>query len=125
MPVVYRCSHCGRVLYVHWRVGQNSYGVPTPSEIIARNGGVCPYCGHRLGRPSIDDIEDVEDRALVKMHVEALRQELELEDRSVFVSARLPAEFVRNLDLLAERLGVSRSEVLCLAVARLMGESNA
>ena len=54
--IVYRCRVCGYVLYVVRRVGQDSYGVPTPSEVIRMYGGVCPRCGHRLGRPGPGDV---------------------------------------------------------------------
>lgn len=45
MPVVFVCSNCGRILYVFKRAGQDYYGIPTPSELASRIGGVCPYCG--------------------------------------------------------------------------------
>ncbi len=45
MPVIYRCSNCGKPIYVFLRAGQDYYGIPTPSELAARVGGVCPYCG--------------------------------------------------------------------------------
>ena len=77
LPVVYRCRSCGYVFYVHWRVGQNSYGVPTPSEVSSWYGGLCPRCGTPLGRPSLQDIDVVADRELVRMRVELLKQELE------------------------------------------------
>lgn len=54
--IVYRCRVCGYVLYVVLRVGQDSYGVPTPSEVIRMYGGVCPRCGHRLGKSGPGDI---------------------------------------------------------------------
>ncbi len=56
MPVVYRCSRCGYPLYVFPRVGWNSYGVPTPSEVIAMYDGVCPACGKPLRKPSPSSI---------------------------------------------------------------------
>lgn len=56
MPVVYRCRVCGYVLYVFARVGQDSYGVPTPSEVLSRFGGLCPRCGRPLDRPTPNDI---------------------------------------------------------------------
>ena len=52
MPVVYRCGRCGYILDVFVKVGQNSYGVPTPEEVLSRYGGVCPRCGARL-RPKL------------------------------------------------------------------------
>ena len=45
MPVIYRCSKCKHVIYVFARAGQDYYGIPTPSELSARLGGSCPYCG--------------------------------------------------------------------------------
>ena len=57
MPVVYRCSNCGYILDVFVRVGQNSYGVPTPSEVVARYGGYCPMCGKSLNtKPRLHDV---------------------------------------------------------------------
>jgi len=77
MPVVYRCRVCGYVLYVHWRVGQSSYGVPTPSEVSSWYGGRCPRCGHPLARPGLDDVTVVADKELVVARVELLKRELE------------------------------------------------
>ncbi|HIP56580.1 MAG TPA: hypothetical protein EYH02_00700 [Ignisphaera aggregans] len=48
MPVIYRCSRCKNVIYTFARAGQDYYGIPTPSELSARLGGVCPYCGKTL-----------------------------------------------------------------------------
>jgi len=56
MPVVYRCRSCGFILHVYERVGQDRYGIPTPSRIAIRYGGRCPRCGAPLGTPSLGDI---------------------------------------------------------------------
>jgi len=56
LPIVYRCKVCGFLLHVFVRVGQNSYGVPTPSELMSQYGGICPRCGHSLEPPTLDDI---------------------------------------------------------------------
>jgi len=48
MPIVYRCSKCGKVLYVFEFVGQDYFGIPSPSELHAKLGGLCPYCGKPL-----------------------------------------------------------------------------
>ena len=56
MPIVYRCRYCGFILHVFKRVGQDSYGIPTPSELSARYGGFCPRCGNRLSKPTLKDI---------------------------------------------------------------------
>ncbi len=53
---MYRCSRCGFPLYVFARVGQSSYGLPTPSEVIYMHGGRCPRCGKPLEKPSIKRI---------------------------------------------------------------------
>ena len=57
MPVIFRCSKCGKILYVFNRVGQDYFGIPTPSEVISLYGGVCPQCGSRLKIPSVNDIK--------------------------------------------------------------------
>ncbi len=56
MPVMYVCGSCGYPLSVFVKVGQNSYGVPTPDEVIAQYGGICLRCGSPLRRPRLDDI---------------------------------------------------------------------
>gem|GEM_PF-404598 len=57
MPVVFICSNCGHVLYVFNRAGQDYYGIPTPSELSSRIGGVCPYCGKTIVlKPSLSNI---------------------------------------------------------------------
>ena len=57
MPVVYRCSACGFILYIFVRKGQDTRGIPTPSSIIYMYGGRCPRCGKPLRPPSHRDIE--------------------------------------------------------------------
>ncbi|MCC6023021.1 MAG: hypothetical protein QXH99_07450 [Sulfolobales archaeon] len=57
MPVIYRCSHCGNVLYSFEKVGQDFYGLPTPSELSIKLGGKCSKCGNLLGRPKLDSIK--------------------------------------------------------------------
>lgn len=56
MPVVYVCRHCGEIIYVFERVGQDCYGLPTPSELKERVGAVCPRCKMPLGEPSLDEV---------------------------------------------------------------------
>ena len=55
--IVYVCKDCGYPLYKFERVGQDFYGVRTPSELISIYGGRCPACGHEISAPSIDDIK--------------------------------------------------------------------
>ena len=82
MPIVYRCKNCGFILHVFVRVGQNSYGVPTPSELASWYGGICPRCGAPLGRPTLSDI-------IVKPNgMEELRRVLEEAKQSMRISFR-------------------------------------
>ncbi|GEM_PF-1016751 len=48
MPVVYRCTKCGAIIYTFLRAGQDYYGVPSPSELIVRIASTCPSCGKIL-----------------------------------------------------------------------------
>ena len=59
MPVVYRCSRCGKIIYVFWKVGQNYYGAPTPQELSEMLGGICPYCGKPLNT-ELNPLRDIE-----------------------------------------------------------------
>jgi len=58
MGVRYVCKKCGYVLYDSEtkQVFKRSYGLPTPTEVIAKYFGECPRCGHRLEKPDISDI---------------------------------------------------------------------
>ena len=57
MPIYYICSYCGHRLFVFQKVGQDFYGVRTPSEVKLMYAGKCPRCGHKLGTPDLQDIE--------------------------------------------------------------------
>lgn len=57
MPVTYRCSRCGYILYSFEKVGQDFYGLPTPSELSVKLGGRCPSCYKELSRPKLDYIK--------------------------------------------------------------------
>lgn len=57
IPVVYRCKGCNYELYKFERVGQDFYGVRTPSEIKLIFGGRCPRCGRELSIPTLNDIK--------------------------------------------------------------------
>jgi transcription initiation factor TFIIB len=52
-PIRYICKNCGYELYRFEEVGQDYYGVRSPSEIKSMFGGKCPRCGHELGDPSL------------------------------------------------------------------------
>lgn len=56
MAIKYRCKECGETIYVHGKIGQNSFGIPTPGELIIRVGSRCPKCGHMFQKPDINDI---------------------------------------------------------------------
>ena len=73
MVVVYRCKSCGYILFVFERVGQSSYGLPTPSELADMLGYHCPRCGRRLQLPSLEDVHAVAGRALVEARIKLLR----------------------------------------------------
>ncbi len=53
----YVCRNCGNILYRFEKVGQDFYGVRTPSEIKSIFGGKCPKCGHELNIPKLEDIK--------------------------------------------------------------------
>lgn len=57
MPVIYVCRSCGAVLYRFDKVGGDTYGVPTPSEVLRMVGSRCPRCGRELRPPTVNDIE--------------------------------------------------------------------
>lgn len=59
MPVIFRCKSCKGIIYVFRKVGQDCFGLPTPSELIIKLNGRCPYCGRSLDIPTIDDIKVV------------------------------------------------------------------
>ncbi|MEM0173349.1 MAG: hypothetical protein QXV69_03590 [Sulfolobaceae archaeon] len=44
-------------MYKFEKVGQDFYGVRTPSEIKLLYGGRCPQCGRELGKPSLEDVK--------------------------------------------------------------------
>jgi len=113
MVVVYKCKSCGYILFVFERVGQSSYGLPTPSELADMLGYHCPRCGRRLGSPSLDDVTVLERPRPLQ---EAAR-------RSKLVSVKLPPELVEALDTAARTLGASRSAVIRLAVTRMLTAS--
>ncbi|WP_196770251.1 hypothetical protein [Stygiolobus azoricus] len=43
-------------MYKFEKVGQDFYGVRTPSEIKLIYGGKCPKCGHEISAPALEDI---------------------------------------------------------------------
>ncbi|NON62168.1 hypothetical protein [Candidatus Acidianus copahuensis] len=56
MVVRYTCKKCGFELYRFEKVGQDFYGVRTPSEIRSIYGGRCPKCGHAIETPTLSEI---------------------------------------------------------------------
>ncbi len=57
MVVRYVCKHCGYIIWEFREVGQDYYGIPTPSEIMLVTGGICPRCKHELSMPEISNIK--------------------------------------------------------------------
>lgn len=103
MPIVYRCKVCGFILHVFVRVGQNSYGVPTPSELMSQYGGICPRCGHQLEPPTIDDI-------IIKPNgKEELLAVLEEAKESMRIGFRRLEPLLHQLRLEVERRRVARA----------------
>jgi len=57
VPIVFRCRNCGHVIYVFRHVGQDYFGIPTPSELVNRVTMVCPRCGRVLTtRVRLEDV---------------------------------------------------------------------
>ncbi len=56
LAVIYVCRGCDEIIYTFNRVGQDSFGLPTPSELRGRVSARCPKCGRGLGAPGINDI---------------------------------------------------------------------
>jgi DNA-directed RNA polymerase subunit RPC12/RpoP len=91
VPIVYRCKRCGFILHVFVKVGQNSYGIPTPSELASQYGDQCPYCGRRLERPMLSDI-------IIKPNgFRELLATLEEARRSMHISFRGIERFIEEL----------------------------
>lgn len=59
MPVMYKCSSCGKILFIFRSVGQDSFGVPTPDELFNKVGSRCPECGKSLSKPRLNNIKVV------------------------------------------------------------------
>ncbi len=57
MPVMYKCSVCGSELYSFEKVGQDFYGLPTPSELAIKLGGKCPKCRSGLKSAGVENIK--------------------------------------------------------------------
>jgi len=56
LAVMYVCRGCDTVIYHFSRVGQDSFGLPTPQELKGRVSYRCPKCGRELGVPGVDDV---------------------------------------------------------------------
>lgn len=56
LAVIYVCRGCDEPLYIFNRVGQDSFGLPTPSELKGRVSSRCPRCGREFNIPSINDV---------------------------------------------------------------------
>lgn len=52
MPAKYMCRGCGETIYIYRPAKNDNFGLPTPSELLARLGiSRCPRCGRELGAP--------------------------------------------------------------------------
>ena len=49
------------------KVGQDFYGIPSPSEVISWFGGSCPVCGKELRTPSLNNIIVMNFKAVAKL----------------------------------------------------------
>lgn len=56
MVVRYVCKHCGYELFRFENVGQDFWGLRTPSELKVIYNGRCPRCGKELETPRVNDI---------------------------------------------------------------------
>ncbi len=79
MPVVYKCRNCGTILHVFYKVGQDYYGIPTPSEVISLFGGVCPRCGSKLRIPQLQDIRIVHLASAIRLRLAEIMSKMRKE----------------------------------------------
>ena len=56
MVIMYVCRGCDTIIYQFSRVGQDSFGLPTPQELKGRVSSRCPRCGRELGVPGVNDV---------------------------------------------------------------------
>ncbi|MCS7111071.1 MAG: hypothetical protein N3D82_05120 [Ignisphaera sp.] len=58
MPVMYRCSNCGKLLY-YYITGFNddSTGMRSINDIVNLYMGVCPYCRKPLPKNKLNGID--------------------------------------------------------------------
>jgi DNA-directed RNA polymerase subunit RPC12/RpoP len=54
--IKYACRSCGFELFRFEKVGQDFYGVRTPTEVMGMYSNKCPRCGNRLKTPSNTEI---------------------------------------------------------------------
>ncbi len=79
MPVVYKCRNCGTILHVFYKVGQDYYGIPTPSEVISLFGGVCPRCGSKLRVPQLQNIRIVHLASAIRLRLAEIMSKMRKE----------------------------------------------
>ncbi|RLG86897.1 MAG: hypothetical protein DRO39_01960 [Thermoprotei archaeon] len=56
MVILYMCRGCKRIIHAWARPREGELSPPTPSEVIKRFKGRCPYCGRQLQRPRLEDV---------------------------------------------------------------------
>ncbi|RLC36755.1 hypothetical protein DRH29_03885 [candidate division Kazan bacterium] len=85
--IVYRCSKCGKIIYAYY-YGKDFLGVPTPSEVRAMLGGICPYCKKPLKKPTLEDVkiypreEVLKNKKLVMELQRISKQQIQVLDQS-------------------------------------------
>ncbi len=96
MGVRYVCKHCGYVLWEFKHVGQDYFGIPTPSEIMLATGGICPRCKRELSIPTLSDIVIKPKPSLIgrnPTHISLFNRSNEYE-RPPLMGIRNPGEFM-------------------------------
>jgi len=72
LPVRYRCSKCGYILYEFNGVGQSYMGLLTPSEVAKLVGHICPNC-----KSIINSSESIFSKVIIKQATpQALRESI-------------------------------------------------
>jgi DNA-directed RNA polymerase subunit RPC12/RpoP len=66
VPVRYRCSRCGSILYEFKGVGQSYAGLLTPVEVAKMYGYICPHCKSTLEASQISVRENVVIKPVVR-----------------------------------------------------------
>ena len=85
------------------KVGQNSYGVPTPSEVANKYAGYCYYCGKPLNiKPGLDNILVYTDNVKERLRnlIEETRRKLRIDFTNILPHVSRFLEEEERLDVL-------------------------